>query len=500
MKILRSEQIRQADAITIREEPILSIDLMERASSKLFTWIKAKFPEVSNMKIAVLVGPGNNGGDGLVLARMLHKQGAKPEVFIDSKSGSTDRESNLQRWLDADGKLSEFEFFLPDKFDLIIDALFGTGLSRKLEGKYASLIEVLNQSNSQVISIDIPSGMSGGTFQKNWPTVWANHTLSFQVPKLAFFDPEAQDSLGSWEILDIGLDKTFLENVPTDDYWLTEDDVKPLLKKRERFSHKGNYGHGVLAAGSEGMMGACLLASKAALHSGIGLLSLHIPECGRSIAQSAVPEAMILETSEEEEKAISSIPELPEKSTAFGIGPGLGLGGQQTSAVKDTLEKVKLPQVWDADALNILAQNPEWLEHLPPNSILSPHPGEFERLAGKSENHESTRKLIRSFCSRYQCIVILKGGFTTIALPNGKLWYNTTGNAGMATGGMGDTLTGLLLSLLAQGMTPNEAAVAGVFIHARSGDLVAQQWGMEGLTAGLVAEHMGLAIRSIRGN
>ncbi|MBN2521459.1 MAG: NAD(P)H-hydrate dehydratase [Bacteroidales bacterium] len=502
MKIFSSAQVREIDAYTIKNEPIPSIDLMERAALRLFEWISNKFKTSYCFKI--FAGPGNNGGDVLALARMLAVNNYKVEVFIlKLKELSNDAKINYTRLQEqnlAFIKCIETEKDFPVIYDdeIIIDGLFGSGLDRPLSGMVSSLVKYLNTKTNCVISIDIPSGLFGEDNCKNDKNsiIKAEYTLSFQFPKLSFLFPENDIYIGKWEILPIGLHNEIIAKIPSHRFYFQEDDIARNLKHRSKFSHKGNYGHALLISGSYGKMGAAVLASKACLRTGVGLLTAHIPKSGYNIIQTAVPEAMAsIDISD------SYFTDCPETAiySAVGVGPGIGLEKPTQKAFSGLLGKTKSPLVVDADGLNILAENKELLILLPENSILTPHPKEFERLAGKSSDNYSQLNLLLNFSKEYNVFVILKRAHTVIACPDGTCYFNSTGNPGMATGGSGDVLTGIILSLLAQDYNPKFAAIIGVYLHGLAGDIAAFKIGKESLIAGDIIEFLPEAFLKIKG-
>ncbi len=380
---------------------------------------------------------------------------------------------------------------------IIIDALFGSGLTRSVKGIAAEVINKINSSGCTVISVDMPSGLfcEDNSGNDENPIVRAAFTLSFQFPKLSFMFPENEKFTGQWHILPIGLDPGIIESTETPYRFLDAGMIRPLLKTRNKFDHKGSFGHGLLTGGSYGRMGAMVLGARAALRTGAGLVTCHIPSLGNLIMQCAVPEAMSLP--DKSEKHISSIGDTGSFS-AIGIGPGMGTGEETQNAFHDFLMKCNKPLVIDADALNILSENKSWLKDIPPMAVLTPHPKEFSRLAGDSGNSfERLRRQI-DFSAEYNCIVVLKGAYTSISEPGGRIWFNSTGNPGMATAGSGDTLTGIILSLLAQGYKPLDAALAGVFIHGLAGDIAAAGSSSESLIASDIIDHIGDAFNRIR--
>ena len=504
MKFFSTSQIAEIDRYTIENEPIEAIDLMERASELLDIWIESHF-DISH-RIAVFAGPGNNGGDALAVSRMLAEEEYTIDVFIpDSDKKFTDSflvnlgrlkeqlEVKTISWCD-DGSLPELS-----DYDLIIDGLFGSGLTRPLTGFPAQLVKHINDSGLPIISIDIPSGLMGEDNNGNDPVaiIHAFYTLTFQFPKLSFFFKENQRFTGKWEVIPIGLHQVAIDKTDTPWHYTDLKTMASILKKRGKFSHKGTFGHALLVAGSFGKMGAAVLAAKGCLRSGVGLLTVHIPGSGNKIVQISAPEALV--SIDESENLISGIP-LSANFKAIGIGPGIAKAGETASAFKLLLESYHGRLVIDADALNLLSEQPEMIQLLPAGSILTPHPLEFERLAGHTESDFDRLKLALDFARIHRIVLILKGAHTAIVLPDGNCWFNTTGNPGMATGGSGDVLTGILTGLLAQGYTPREAALLGVYIHGLSGDLSISDASLsqESLLAGDIADQLGRAFTSLK--
>ena len=491
MKILPVEKIREADAFTIENEPVDSVDLMERAASKVYEWFmkRCKTKEVS---VKIFCGIGNNGGDGLALARMLYFSGIIPQVFVVRYSDkmSRDCEINFIR-LKEETEVPMYDIFSEDDFpqiydnDIIIDAIFGSGLNRPIEGFTAELIKYINKSNAIKIAIDIPSGLMAVSSQQSTvngqqPIAKVDYTLTFQFPKLAFMFPEYDAFVGKWEVLDIKLHKDFIDNVETLNFYTTEDVVKPIIRKRTKFSHKGTYGHALLVAGSSGKTGAALLAAEACMRTGVGLLTAHLPKDALLPMQVYLPEAMTsIDKSSTHCTEINDI--LPY--TAIGVGPGIGKNEDTVTLLKKIIQEATQSLVLDADALNIIADNPTWLSFLPDNTILTPHPKEFDRMFGMTNNSFERLELQRKMSVVHNIIIVQKGAHTAITFPNGTCFFNSTGNPGMATAGSGDVLTGMILSLLAQRYTPQEAALLGVYIHGHAGDIAAQELGMESMIA-----------------
>lgn len=490
-KIFKTVQIPLIDRYTIEHEPIKSVDLMERAARK---WTK-KFLEIGKIAkpIAVVAGNGNNGGDGFAIARILQEQGVEVTVFhLAGARMSADCEVNYRRWKGKRIEVAREEDFQPEEGIFLIDAIFGSGLNRPVIGLAAAIIRKMNRIGGKIFAVDIPSGLLGEDNAANdrEAIVRADFTLTFQFPKLAFLFGENAAFVGKWEVVDIGLHPEGMQVISTPYRFLTAEGIAGLLPFAPVFAHKGTNGHGLLIAGSQGMMGAAVLAARAAIRSGIGLLTCHVPGEERHMLTYGVPEAL----TEADESAVcfSGTGELG-KYKAIGIGPGIGRRQATASALKELLKVWRGPLVLDADALNILAEERELLKMLPEGSILTPHPGEFERLVGKSKNDFDRLNKLGIFASQYKLYVLLKGAYSVVAFPSGEYWFNGSGNPGMAKGGMGDVLTGIILALLTNGMQPGNALCTAVYAHGLSGDLLAAEWGERGVCAGPVAENIGKA-------
>jgi hydroxyethylthiazole kinase-like uncharacterized protein yjeF len=506
MKILNAEQIKEADTYTIKHEPISSVDLMERAALKCVDWIIDNFSLITTLRsqsnvetvdFQIFCGIGNNGGDGLVIARHLHKSGFNVTVYAVrfSEKSSKDFQINERRLIEEGLQLNEINSSpdIPQINDgaIVIDAIFGSGLSKPIEGFTAELIEKINSSNAPCVAIDIPSGLfCEDNHDKDAIIVRANHTLTFQVPKLSFLFPQNSKFVGHWTVLDIGLHLEFLKSVGTNYHLLTESLVRPLQLQRAKFSHKGSYGHSLLISGSKGKMGATVLAAKACLRSGAGLLTVHAPECGYAIVQTTVPEAMLLVDSNAE--YISELKEL-NVYNAIGVGPGLGDEKQTANTLKLLIQNAPVPLVIDADAINLLAENKTWLAFVPPRSIYTPHPKEFQRLVGTWDSDNERLELQIEFSRKNNAFVVLKGAHTSISCPDGTVFFNSTGNPGMATAGSGDVLTGIITGLMAQGYSSRDACVVGVYLHGLAGDIAAAEMGYEALMSSDIIDHLGKA-------
>ena len=497
MKIPNIQSARAADAYTIENEPISSVDLMERAATQIYFWLMKKL-KTKEVSIKIFCGMGNNGGDGLVLARLLATNDIFAQVYIVhvSENFSHDCEVNYERLKEIPevpmfGIFSKDDFPKIDDNDIIIDAIFGSGLSRPLEGLAADLVNHLNDNQAVRIAIDIASGLNGDAINRvctrDIPIVMADYTVSMQFPKMAFLYPENEPFVGKWEVLDIKIHPDYIENLETNNFYTTEDVIKPLLHRRGKHSHKGTYGHALLIAGSTGKTGAALLASESCLRSGVGLLTTHLPKSAMLPLQVYLPEAMI--SPDKSDDCFSQVPDL-QPYNAVGVGPGLGKSEETKNALKQLIQEVKVPMVLDADALNIISENNTWLSSLPENTIITPHPKEFECLFGKTDNSQQRLEFQREMSKHYNIIIVLKGANTSVTFPNGSCFFNSTGNPGMATAGSGDVLTGIILSLLAQSYTPEEAAIIGVFMHGRAGDIAASKLGQESMIASDISKSL----------
>lgn len=499
MKILSSEQIREADAYTIKNEPISSIDLMERASEAFTVWFVQHFDK--SKPVNVICGPGNNGGDGLAVSRMLIQKGFEMKVYIVHKKdkGSDDFETNLSRLtqLQKVEKLHNVDD-LPEisSDDLVVDAIFGSGLSRPAEGFFAGIIKVINESKSTVVAIDIASGLFSDKHVQGKNVVEADYTISFQLPKLAFFMPENEMYVGEWHVVDIGLSKKFINEATTSYYSLEIKQIVGKLLKRRKYAHKGNFGKALLITGSLGKMGAAVLCSKACLRTGAGLVTIHAPGCGYEILQSQVPEAMVL--LDDSDEYFSSIPDTG-KFDVIGVGPGIGTEEETMEAYEELLRETEIPIVIDADGLNMLGKNKSLLKYVPENSILTPHPKEFERIAGKFRNDYERLEMQQDFSRAHKLYIVLKGAHTSVSTPDGRVFFNSTGNPGMATGGSGDVLTGMLTALLGQQYVPLDAALLGVYLHGLAGDEAAMGIGQEALIASDIIDHIPAAYKKLHG-
>ena len=488
MKIFSSTQIHELDKYTIDHEPIKSIDLMERAASRIVAEIRHLCTAYNT--IVVFAGPGNNGGDALAVARILASEGLKVKAWLFNTTGrlSADCKTNRDR-LTGMKELDSFTMVI-DEFDpptldastLVIDGLFGVGLNKPLTGGYASLVKYINASPSKVVSIDMPSGLMSESNEYNVRSniIRADVTVTIQQPKLSFLFAENQQFIGELKVVDINISKEGMAQVDAHVTILEEDDVRCRMRQRDDFAHKGTMGHALIIAGSRGMAGAAMLATKACLRSGVGKVTVHTPAANIIPLQIGVPEA-ILDIDPDNcffTEAVST-----DRFQAMGIGPGLGNNENSAITMIGQLRRAQCPIVIDADAINILATHKAWMQQLPAGCILTPHIGEFERLEGaSSDSYDRLSKAI-ILADRQQAYIVLKGHNTAIVTPGGRIMFCPTGNSGMATAGSGDVLTGVITALLARGYAQADACLVGTYLHGLAGDIAAKKFGKESLMA-----------------
>ncbi len=496
LPVSSADRMKSWDAFTIQSEPISSISLMERASSKCVEWLLNQFP---HQKIFdVFCGTGNNGGDGLAIARLLLNANKEVRVWLCGNINETSQDNQIN-WDKFKGtkhcisSIDDLPALSPES--LVIDALFGTGISRSVKGLIAECIQFINANSNCIISVDLPSGLYAS--KPNLPDdviVKANYTLTFQSPKLSLLFPEYYIYCGQWVLLDIKLSSDFSPSVPDEAFLITEAAVKSLINQGSKFDHKGKNGHALLVAGSETKYGAAILALRAALRSGTGLLTVHVPHDAELIFQTACPEAML--SLDNNENTVSAV-EVKEAYTSIGVGPGLGTSVETALALKALLTASKQKIVLDADALNILSANKDYLSILPQNAILTPHLKEFERLTCKAENAYHRHQLQIDFSKNHKVFVILKGAYSCLSTPDGICYFNPTGNQGMAKGGSGDVLTGIITSLLAQQYSAFHSAIIGMYVHGKAGDLAAEKLGMVSMNASDIIDNLPEAFQSM---
>jgi len=503
MKIFTSAQMHELDNYTIVHEPIKSIDLMERAARRMTEEFEAAIDKSAG--VVAFAGPGNNGGDALAMARMLADDGYEVTVYLFNIKGhlSDDCAANKQR-LKENKRLKAFteiaQEFDPPKLDgntVVIDGLFGSGINKALTGGYALLVKYINASPCRVVSIDIPSGLMPEDNSNNVRAhiVRATMTFTLQRPKLSFYFPENQVFVGELHTLDIGISRNGMEETEAQYELLERKYIQSLLKERNPYAHKGNMGDALLVVGSYGMAGAAVLAAKACLKAGVGKTTVHTPRKNNDILQIAIPEAIV---SRDKDETKFSEPIDTEDYDAMGIGPGLGQDEITAVALIAQLRRTQCPMVIDADALNILGSHRAWLQQLPKGAILTPHPKELERIAGHGIDTYEQLDKARNMAKRMDIYVILKGHHTAICTPDGNIYLNSTGNAGMATAGSGDVLTGIITSLLAQGYKREEACLLGVYLHGLAGDIAANYLGEESLIASDIIQSLPKAFKSLK--
>lgn len=501
MKILSTSQIREADKYTIENEPIASSDLMERAVKAMFEAIANRFS--TDASFSIYCGKGNNGGDGLGLARYLSDAGYSVHVFIveHSENASADFEINRERLparITVTSVYPDHIWEEPGPGSIVIDAMLGSGLTRPLEGLLSDMVYHLNKTPEYKIAIDIPTGLFADNNEDNdlERILRCDWTLSLQLPKLSFYHRSTRVFPGEVSILDIGISSDFIDEADTYNYLFDYADAQGIFKPRPRHSFKSDYGHAFLFAGSRGSMGAAIMSGEACQRTGAGLLTICSPGVGLNPLQISLPEAMVFTDGHEEK--LTSMPDL-SRATVVGIGPGIGTHQATARLLKMLIQDAGLPIVMDADALNILAENPTWLSFLPPNTILTPHPGEFRRLVGaKSLDDDYLEKLI-DFSRRNRVITVLKDSITTIAAPSGELWFFDVGSAALASAGSGDVLTGVILGLLSSGYAPLEAAQLGVYLHGEAGRIAGEIHGLESTLARDVIACLGDAFHTLYG-
>ena len=504
MKIFTSAQIHEHDKYTIEHEPISSIDLMERAA-KAITHAIAESWSVKT-PVVVFAGPGNNGGDALAVARMLADKGYQVSVYLFNIHNNLSADCNInKKRLSESKKIKSFteislNFDPPQLTEdtLVVDGLFGSGINKPLSGGFASLVKYINQSPSKVVSIDIPSGLmcEDNTYNIRANIIRADVTLTLQYKKLAMMFADNQPYIGKLQILDIGLSKEYADNTECNYRIVDEADITKLVRPRPDFVHKGSMGNALIVAGSYGMAGAAVLATKACLRSGAGKVTARTPKNNCQTMQISVPEAVL---SIDPDAEVFSESASADDIDALGIGPGLGQAETTAVALIGQFKRTHCPIVADADALNILANHRAWLQQLPRNMIMTPHPKEMDKLASNAANGDYDRLAkALDFTERHEAFIILKGHYTAICTPQGKVYFNSTGNSGMATAGSGDVLTGILTGLLARGYSEEHACLLGVYLHGLAGDIAASKLGKESLIASDIIDHLPMAFRSIQ--
>lgn len=493
MKIFSAEQLYEADKTTVETQQITSEALMERAGTQIFQWLHQRLKGVP-VPIRIFCGIGDNGGDGLAVGRLLIEHGYNVIVYVVNCSDKRSKNFllNYDKIKNATKKwpvLMKGEDDFPEitNEDIIVDAIFGIGLNRCPGGWVKKLIQYLNESKAFKLAIDIPSGLySNLPIEDKDAVLKANHTLTFQAPKLSFFLPETAGFVSNFDVLDIGLDLDFLRNTEPLAQLISKPEAQRFYQSREKFGHKGTYGHALIVAGSYGKMGAAVLSTTAAFRIGAGMVTAFVPKCGYTILQTTILEAMVI--TDKEEELISDI-SFDFEPSAIGIGMGLGKNKATVAALKKIFKESTIPFVIDADALNNISENKELLKLLPKNSVLTPHPGELKRLIGEWKNDYDKLEKVKKFSNKYEVVVIIKGAYS-ITVYGDKMYINTTGNPGMATAGSGDALSGIITGLLSQGYDPLLASVFGVYMHGLAGDIASEQMGYEAIMAGDIIDNL----------
>ncbi len=501
MQIYVGTQIKAWDTYTIEHEPVRSIDLMERAAEAVSNVITQRWDK--DIAVVVLAGPGNNGGDALAVARMLTEKGYSVDTYLFNTTGKlSDGCMHNMKLLQNTSRLKKFvevttNFEPPhlDQCTIVIDGLFGSGLNKPLSGGFASLVKYVNASPATVVSIDVPSGLmtEDNTENIRQNIIRADLTLTIQQRKLAMYLADNESCLGEIQVLDIELSQEFVRRTPSAYYLLEPDDIRNQLRPRSKFSHKGTMGHAMLFAGSYGMAGAAILAARAAMRSGAGKLTVHTPLCNNDILQTAVPEAIL-----QHDRGETYYTELVDTADydAVALGPGLGQNEETAIALMSQIRRTQCPMVLDADALNILSQHRAWLTQLPRELILTPHPAEFDRLAGTTSNGSYDRLAkAREWAEKLGAYIVLKGHYTALCTPDGETIINPTGNAGMATAGSGDVLTGIITAMLARSYSRRTACMLGMYLHGLAGDIAAEKLGEESLIASDIIEMLPKAFK-----
>lgn len=501
MKILSAQQLQELDRHTIGQEGITSAQLMERAAAAVETEIARRWN--GETPVVVFAGPGNNGGDALAVARMLHEEGYDVTTYLINplEKLSPDCQQNRDQLLECDGArlievTSQFEPPHLTPRTLVVDGLFGTGLTRSLSGGFAVLVKFINGSPAQVVSIDMPSGLmcEDNTLNVRSNIICANLTLTFHRPKLSMFMADCQTYIGELKVLDIGLseEKTAATDTP---YQLAEEaDICAMLRPRNPFGHKGTFGHALLVAGSYGMAGAAVLAARACLRSGVGKISIHTPTANNDILQQAVPEAVLLHDPHAE-RITTPVDTTPFDSLA--IGPGIGTHSETALAFIEQVRHTHIPLLIDADGLNILGGHKGWLQQVPKDCILTPHPAELCRVGNQSTDSFGILSEAMQMAAEHKFYIILKGHYTAVCTPEGRVYFNTTGNSGMATAGSGDVLTGIILALLAEKYPALNACRLGVYLHGLAGDLAAKEMGEESIVASDIIAYLPMAFKQV---
>lgn len=514
MKVLTSAQMKEIDRTAIEDLGIIGPILMENAGLQIALEIMDCFPDIDYEEIVIVAGKGNNGGDGFVVARHLYNQGCRPHVLLLAKMKELRGDAALNAGIAQriGVKISESptekEWRIHKralkKATIALDAIFGTGLTKPAKGLYARAIEDINTSEAYTIAVDIPSGLSSDSFRTIGPCVEADLTITLAAPKIAHVFPPAEEKVGELVVADISVPPELFEDDRLRLELVEEEQIIPFFLPRKSDAHKGNYGHLFILSGSLGKTGASVLAGKAALKLGAGLVTIGTPQSCLPIVARAMVELMTEPLPETPKKTFSAEAlertlELLQDKDALLLGPGISTHPSTAEFVKTLLPQVKIPAVLDADAINILAEEPGLLKSLKKTAIVTPHPGEFARLLHLSTKEVVEKKLVLApqFAQEHGVYLVLKGYRTLICTPDGKTYINPTGNPGMATAGSGDVLSGMIASMIIQEKDPLLATLAAVFVHGLSGDIGAQRIGEKALTAGKLITYLPRAIKAL---
>ena len=503
MKIFTTKEIKAIDARTVELEGLSHIDLMERAAMSVAYEIMSRWRP--DRRFIVFAGPGNNGGDALAVARLLKSQGYnRVEVFFFNVPSSRLSECcriNRDRFVALENvdytEVVGGEFDPPalDYGNVVIDGLFGSGLMEPLKGGFTSLVQYINESKAYVVSIDTPSGLLGEwNMGDRRNIVRANLTFAFQFKRLSFFFAENAEFVGECKVLDIALSQDAMRTTRSNFYLVEDYEVKNVLRRRPLHCNKYDFGNMLLVAGSYGMFGAAVLAARAAMRSGVGLMTVHGACSGHDILQISVPEAKY---ESDHDDWITTDITLKHNYQSVAVGPGIGTDDKTCDALEIFLKNYLKPCVLDADALNCIAKRPNLLDCIVPKTVITPHAEEFDRIFGKHHSEEERLRRAIEVAKKYQLVIVLKAHFTMTVNVDGRVYINANGNPGMATAGSGDILTGIIGALLAQGYDSRTSAVLGVFIHGAAGDMAAVAHGSYGMVAGDIVENIGQVIRNL---
>lgn len=502
MKIFNNDALRAIDRATIENEGVTSMELIERAAEAISLEIMSRWR--TNKRVSVFAGSGNNGADALVVARLLIEQGYETEIYLFNVGGnklSKECRQCRDNLLEIEGVnftevIDNFNLPALGPEHLVVDGLFGSGLNKSLSGGFVTLVRYINESQATIVSIDVPSGLMG-----DWnpnpvhrDIIHANLTLAIQFPRLSFFFKENAELVGEWKVLDIALSAEAIKNSHSDYYLVEKSDMRQSIRRRGIFASKADCGSAMVVAGSYGMMGAAVLSAMGAARSGVGKVTVHSPRCGYNVIQSSVPEALF--NADKHDIVPTDI--LPRHNyDAIAVGPGIGVNEVTIKALEEFLKKSDRPVILDADALNCIANRPALLNYIPADSILTPHAGEFDRMFGSHTSDEARLQKAVDKAKRYGLIIVLKGRYTAVVRRDGKIYFNSSGNASLATAGSGDVLTGLMAGFLAQGYAPEIASLIAVYTHGVAGELASDEHGIHGVTSRDIANNVGKAIKQI---